>query len=91
VLVGDRLVIEIDGAGFHTGVEFEADRRRDFELIQRGYLVLRLSYSMVMRDWAEVQRGIVTLIERGEHRWGSRARRHDRPATVSLARKIRLD
>ena len=44
LLIGDRLVVEIDGAGFHTGPEFEEDRRRDFELVMRGYLVLRLSY-----------------------------------------------
>lgn len=91
VLVGDRLVIEIDGEGFHSGLEFEADRRRDFELIQRGYLVLRLNYSMVMQDWADVQRGIVALIERGEHRWGGRSRLHERSAAASLARKIRAE
>lgn len=91
VLVGDRLVIEIDGEGFHTGLEFEADRRRDYELVQRGYLVLRLSYSMVMKDWAEVQRGIVALIERGEHRWGGRSRQHERPASLSLARRVRTE
>ncbi|MEI5584342.1 MULTISPECIES: endonuclease domain-containing protein [unclassified Agromyces] len=91
VLVGDRLVIEIDGAGFHTGLEFEADRRRDFELVQRGYLVLRLSFSMVMQDWAEVRRGILALIERGEHRWGGRSRHHERSASLSLARRIRAE
>ncbi len=31
LLVGDRLVVEIDGAAYHTGPEFEEDRRRDFE------------------------------------------------------------
>ena len=36
LLVGDRLVIEVDGEGFHTGPEFEADRRRDFELVIAG-------------------------------------------------------
>jgi very-short-patch-repair endonuclease len=74
LLVGDRLVIEIDGAGFHTGPEFEEDRRRDFELVMRGYLVLRLSYRQVMTDWDVVSAGILELVARGEHRWGSRSR-----------------
>ncbi|WP_401000909.1 endonuclease domain-containing protein [Agromyces sp. GXQ0307] len=87
VLVGDRLVIEIDGEGFHTGPEFERDRRRDFELTMRGYLVLRLSYSMVMHEWDTVREGVLALIARGEHRWGARAGRHERDARVSLARR----
>ena len=87
LLVGDRLVIEIDGAGFHTGVEFERDRRRDFELVMRGYLVLRLSYSLVMSEWDTVSEGVLSLIERGEHRWGHRARAESRSTVRSVARK----
>jgi very-short-patch-repair endonuclease len=87
VLVGDRLVIEIDGEGFHTGPEFERDRRRDFELTMRGYLVFRVSYSMVMREWDDVREGVLALIERGEHRWGARSRQHERDVRRSLARK----
>lgn len=77
LLVGDRLVIEIDGAGFHTGPEFEEDRRRDFELVMQGYLVLRLSYRQVMREWAVVSEGILELVARGEHRWGARSTRQE--------------
>lgn len=87
VLVGDRLIIEIDGAGFHTGVEFERDRRRDFELVMRGYLVLRLSYDMVMSEWEAVRDGVLALIERGERRWGHRTRHDERAGVRSIARK----
>lgn len=87
VLVGDRLVIEIDGEGFHTGPEFERDRRRDYELVMRGYLVFRLSYSMVIQEWDAVREGVLALVERGEHRWGARARQHERDVRRSLARK----
>ena len=72
VLIGDRLVVELDGEAFHTGPEFERDRRRDFELVQQGYLVVRLTYGMVMREWEVVQRGMLALIDRGEHRWAGR-------------------
>ena len=87
ILVGDRLIIEIDGAGFHTGAEFERDRRRDYELIMRGYLVLRLSYDMVMTEWDAVQRGVLDLLDRGEHLWGYRARAFERDPAQSVARK----
>ncbi|MBM7503299.1 endonuclease domain-containing protein [Agromyces aurantiacus] len=86
VVVGDRLVIEIDGKGFHTGVEFERDRRRDFELVMRGYLVLRLSYDMVMREWETVREGVLALIARREHRWGGRSARHEPLDGRSIAR-----
>lgn len=70
-LVGDRLVIEVDGWSFHSSRdEFENDRRRDFELVTRGYLVLRLSYRQVMDDWERSSAGILALLSRREHRWG---------------------
>lgn len=81
VLVGDRLVIEVDGSEFHSGADaFESDRRRDFEFAVRGYLVIRLSYRMVMSHWDATSAELLALIARGEHRWGYRAREveHDR-------------
>ncbi|MDJ0323468.1 DUF559 domain-containing protein [Cryobacterium sp. PH31-AA6] len=69
LLVGDRLVLELDGEEFHTGLAFEEDRRRDFELVQQGYLVVRITYRMIIRDWPRVQGGILELVRRDEHRW----------------------
>lgn len=70
LLVGDRLVIEVDGWAFHNSrEEFENDRRRDFELVTRGYLVLRMSYRQVAHDWGRSSAGILALLSRGEHRW----------------------
>jgi very-short-patch-repair endonuclease len=41
---GARLVVEIDGFAFHsTRTAFEADRRRDADLLAAGYRVLRLT------------------------------------------------
>ena len=71
-VVGDRLVIEVDGRAFHTGAAFEEDRRRDFVLNMRGYLVLRLSYRQVIDDWERTRAGILALVARGEHRWAGR-------------------
>ena len=86
LLVGDRLVIEIDGKGFHTGPEFEEDRRRDFELLMQGYLVLRLSYHMVMNEWPVVSEGVYALVDRGAHRWGVRTEETE-PLSRSLKRR----
>jgi very-short-patch-repair endonuclease len=69
LLVGDRFVIELDGRAFHIGAAFEEDRARDFELITRGYVVLRLSYRQVVHDWDRTRAGILALVARGEHRW----------------------
>ncbi|WP_394554342.1 endonuclease domain-containing protein [Agromyces sp. MMS24-JH15] len=69
-LVGDRLVIEADGRAWHSGAAaFDRDRRRDFELVIQGYLVLRLSCSQVMEDWERTSDGILALVGRGAHRW----------------------
>lgn len=75
LLIGDRLVVELDGAGFHMEkADFAEDRRRGYELVLRGYLVVRLTYDMVVHEWDDVRRDLLTLIDRGEHRWGARAR-----------------
>jgi very-short-patch-repair endonuclease len=74
LLVGDRLIIELDGRSFHSGEDFERDRAQDLELALRGYLVVRLSYRMVTADWNRTHRAVVVLVRRGLHRWGRPAR-----------------
>ncbi|MEO7123676.1 MAG: DUF559 domain-containing protein, partial [Lacisediminihabitans sp.] len=52
MLIGTRLVIEIDGYAYHADPErFEADRRRDARLSALGYRVLRFSYKQVVHHW----------------------------------------
>lgn len=69
-VVGDRLVVEIDGAEFHTSREaFEEDRRRDAALRAAGYRVLRFSYVQVSGRWNEVEGAIAAAIGDGDHRW----------------------
>ena len=67
-LVGTKLVIEIDGAEYHTDpAKFEDDRRRDAALSRLGYRVLRFSYRQVMYGWAEVEAAVIAAIARGDH------------------------
>lgn len=68
LVLGDRLVIEVDGYAYHSDPEtFEADRRRDARLSARGYRVLRFSYRQVMRHWSEVRASIEAAVARGDH------------------------
>ena len=68
LLIGTRLVIELDGREFHSSVEqFEEDRRRDAVLIALGYHVLRFSYRQIMYKWFEVLAAIDASIARGDH------------------------
>lgn len=67
-LVGERLVIEVDGAEYHTSPEqFEEDRHRDAVLSARGYRVLRFSYQQVMYAWDEVEVAILAAVARADH------------------------
>ena len=79
LLVGDRLVIETDGKAHHLGERFAQDRRRDAELLRRGYLVLRLTWATVLFDWPGTEALILEVVRRGDHRATAR----HRPALLS--------
>jgi very-short-patch-repair endonuclease len=67
-LIGERLVVEIDGALHHAGAEaFRADRERDALLTALGYRVIRFTYDQVVRRWDEVEHVLRVLIRDGEH------------------------
>jgi very-short-patch-repair endonuclease len=77
-VVGNRLVIEVDGQAWHdTASQFELDRERDARLVAQGYLVMRFSYRRVMSDMAEVERRILAVVRARDH---VRRPRHDRIA-----------
>jgi len=77
VLVGDRLVVELDGERYHSGpVSFENDRRRDLELARLGYRIIRLSYAQVMNHWPYCESVILRLVRAGEHNWRPSSRRY---------------
>ena len=67
-VIGQRLVIEVDGAQYHTDPKkFEDDRRRDAVLSLLGYRVLRFSYRQVIHHWAQVEAAILAAVIRGDH------------------------
>lgn len=59
LLVEGRVVVELDGFAYHSGKrEFQEDRRRDRELVARGFTVLRFTYRDVVADPSGVVRAV---------------------------------
>jgi very-short-patch-repair endonuclease len=76
LLIGDRLVLELDGERWHGDDEsYEKDRARDAVLVAAGYVVIRCSYRQVMESWSDIEGKIVALVRRREHLWRAPHRR----------------
>jgi very-short-patch-repair endonuclease len=65
-LIGDRLILQIDG-GHHVDEQREEDIRHDAELMLLGYHVVRVGYHQVMDDWPWVQDLIMRAVAEGLH------------------------
>ncbi|GGF22337.1 hypothetical protein GCM10007298_17800 [Williamsia phyllosphaerae] len=69
LLVGDRLILEIDGEEFHSNTNgFATDRRRDREAIRLGYIPIRFTYRDVVHDWAAGEKLVIELVRDRRHR-----------------------
>ncbi|WP_296393184.1 DUF559 domain-containing protein [Williamsia sp.] len=69
LLVGERLIVEVDGEQFHTGLEkFAEDRRRDREAVRRGYLPVRFTYPDVVHRWTVSEQVILDIVRSNRHR-----------------------
>lgn len=67
-LIGERLVVEVDGYQHHGGrEEFEADRHRDAVAGAAGYRGLRFSHKQVFEAWDTVEAAVWAAIARGDH------------------------
>lgn len=59
LLIGDRLIIQLDGGQHADRVQLARDRRQDRRLRRMGYTVLRFGYADVVfnwdRTWAEIR------------------------------------
>jgi very-short-patch-repair endonuclease len=65
-VIGDRLVVELDGAKFHDP---HADHVRDARLVIAGRHVLRFDYWQVFYDWSTVEKAVLASVIRGDHLW----------------------
>ena len=66
LLIGERLVLQIDG-GTHVGAQRDEDNRHDAELALLGYHVIRVGYRQVVERWHEVQDLIMRAVAQGLH------------------------
>lgn len=67
-LIGERLVVEIDGYTHHGDREaFERDRHRDALAGAAGYRVLRFSHRQVFDRWMSVAAAVFAAVARGDH------------------------
>lgn len=70
ILIGDRLVIEVDSWTYHANpVTFASDRARDRRLVARDYTVIRVTYEEVMYLWSFVERDLLAVVRADRHRW----------------------
>jgi very-short-patch-repair endonuclease len=68
VLIGHRLVIQLDGFEHHSDVRRRRkDIRDDARLVLLGYTILRFDYQQVMFDWPHVEASILGAVARGLH------------------------
>jgi very-short-patch-repair endonuclease len=67
-LIGERLVIQIDGYEFHQDArQRRSDIAHDVELRLLGYTVLRFDYFQVVHCWPQVEAQILAAIAQGLH------------------------
>lgn len=68
-VLGDRLIIEVDGKPNHVGVsERHKDILRDVVAAAHGFDTLRFDYALVIHDWEIVEAAILAKVEFGLHR-----------------------
>lgn len=66
MLIGDRLIVQVDGAT-HTGEQRTEDIRHDAELRLLGYHVVRVSCEQIMFGWPDVQEMIMRAVAQRLH------------------------
>lgn len=66
LLIGERLVLQIDGA-HHVGAQRSEDVRHDALLMLHGYHVIRVGYRQIVDDWPSVQYLISRAVAQGLH------------------------
>jgi very-short-patch-repair endonuclease len=81
-LIGDRLVLQIDGYGPHSNADRRRrDLRQDGRLTLMGYTVFRFDYVQVLGHWAYVESTVLSAMAQGLHLTAGPAS-FTRPASV---------
>nr|WP_218853166.1 DUF559 domain-containing protein [Microbacterium immunditiarum] len=75
LLIGELLVVQVDGAHHLEQRQRRRDIRHDARLRLMGYTVLRFDYQQVLFDWAYVESVVTTAVAQGLHLAASATRR----------------
>lgn len=68
LVIGDRLIIELDGKDNHDGAsKRHKDLRRDALAAALGYETLRFDYALVLYEWDLVEDAILAKLAAGAH------------------------
>lgn len=68
ILLGERLVIQIDGFSFHSrSSDRDRDNRHDARLRAAGFRVIRIGYTEIVAGWAAIEADIVLAIAQRAH------------------------
>jgi very-short-patch-repair endonuclease len=72
-LIGTALVLQLDGFGPHSRrAQHNRDLRQDDRMRRKGYIVLRYSRDLVIREWPMIESTIVGLVQARKHLTGGR-------------------
>lgn len=64
-LIGERLVVQLDGFAHHRAADRRRDLRHDTWLVLQGYTVLRFDYQQVLFDWDHVESTVSLAVAQG--------------------------
>lgn len=67
LLIGRRLVVQVDGFAYHQAAQRRADIGHDRKLRLAGYTVLRFDYVEIMDRWPLVERQILAAVAQNLH------------------------
>ncbi|WP_166644500.1 DUF559 domain-containing protein [Microbacterium sp. BK668] len=68
LLIGDRLVVQVDGAHHLDKTQRRRDISHDAKLRLMGYTVFRFDYQQVLFDWPLVESTVTMAVAQGLHR-----------------------
>jgi very-short-patch-repair endonuclease len=84
LVVEDHIALELDGRAFHEST-FERDRRKDLQITREGRHALRVSTSMLYREWHSVEAAIEAALHA---RLGPVAGNSGKPTPRPRGRKV---
>lgn len=68
-LIGEKLILEVDGFEFHGHVDgFRNDRRRDLSAAAQGYVTIRVTWWDVLHKWPTILGDLQSIVRRRGHR-----------------------